>query len=102
METFLIYITFIMTIGYGITKIELSLAEIKFVFGLPATKFFLSQILKTLASFNVLTSLLVVLMIVFDFVVMIIIVCFMFATLRNIKMCLHYLLDDPLHRHVRG
>ena len=90
-----------MTIGYSITKLELSLFEIKFVFGLPATKFFLSQIVKTLASFNVLTSLLIVIMIIFDFVVMIMIIGFMFMTLRNIKLCLHYLLDDPLHRHVR-
>ena len=102
METFLIYITFIMTIGYGIIKVELNLQEIKFVFGLPATKFFLTQILKTLASFNVLNSLLVVLMIVFNFIVMIIVIGFMFMTLRNIRMCLHYLLDDPLHRHVRA
>ena len=79
-ETFLIYVTFIITIGYGITKIELHLQEIKYVFGLPATNFFLSQILKMLASFNVLTSLLVVLMILFDLVVMSIVFCFMYNT----------------------
>ena len=72
------------------------------MFGLPATNFFLSQILKTLASFNVLTSLLVVLMIVFDLVVMSIVICFMFVTHQNIRICLNYLLDDPMHRHVRS
>lgn len=101
-ETFLVYITFIFTIGYGVVKIELSIQEIKFVFGLPATKFFLTQILKTLASFNVLTTLLVVILIVFDFLLMVLVIGFMFMTLRIIKICLHYLLDEPMHRHIRG
>ena len=49
-----------------------------------------------------LTTLIVVLLIIFNFILMIIVIGFMFMTLRNIKMCLHYLLDDPLHRRVRS
>ena len=50
-ETFFVYVTFILTIGYSIIKVDLGLTEMKFALCMPGSKFFLTQILATLASF---------------------------------------------------
>ena len=42
------YLTFMLAIGFTITKLDVSLFEVKFVFGLTVTKFLFSQIFSTL------------------------------------------------------
>ena len=47
-ETLFIYVTFMTAIGYAITRAQLSLFEVKIMFGLTSTKFILSQLVSTL------------------------------------------------------
>ena len=65
-DTMYLYLTFCLAIGYSVSKIELSMFELKLLFWLPCTKFFLSQILITLASFHFNINLLFAIMISFD------------------------------------
>ena len=88
-DTFVVYVTFMLALGYSITKIDLSLFEIKCVFGLTAAKFLSNQIVSTLGGLQMLASVLLVLIVVFDFFALVTIVGFMLNALRSVNVCLH-------------
>lgn len=50
-DTFFVYVTFIMTIGFAVIKSDLNEVEMKFALAMPASKFMLQQVLSTMASF---------------------------------------------------
>ena len=41
-DSLIIYLTFILTVGYSVCKIDLNLIELKFLSWLPCTRFFFS------------------------------------------------------------
>ena len=90
-DTLIVYLTLCLSIGYSLSKVELTMFDLKFLFWMPCTRFFLSQVLLSLASFHFNIRILFVIMIAFDLVLMLTVACFMFRALRNIFRSLDYL-----------
>jgi len=87
-DTSLTYLTFMLAIGFSVIKLDISLIEIKFVFSLTAFKFMFGQVFGTLGTFQGVVSVLIVMMIVIDFLSLVVMLSFIFHTLRKIALCL--------------
>ena len=96
-DSMVLYLIISLALGYSITKMELSMFELKFLFWLPCTKFFLSQLLVIMASVNLDIYLLFAVMISFDAIALITIGYYMIMTLRSQSYCIRY-----LRNHVSG
>ena len=90
-DTLIVYLTLCLSIGYSLSKVELTMLDLKFLFWMPCTRFFLSQVLLTLASFHFNIRIIFVIMIAFDLVLMLTVAFFMFRALSNIFRSLNYL-----------
>ena len=86
-----IYLTFSMALGYSISKIDLSLFEIKFLFWLPCSKFFILQALIILSYFDLNVSVPFGMIICFDAIALVTIGTFIYMSLKSQRNCISYL-----------
>ena len=87
----IVYLTLCLAIGYSLSKIELTMFDIKFLFWMSCTRFFLSQVLTAMASFSFPIGGLFVIMITYDLALLLSAAGFMVRALRNLSRSLDYL-----------
>ena len=86
-----IYLTFSLALGYSISKIDLTVFEIKFLFWLPCCKFILVQTVVILSNFNINIFIPFGMIICFDKVALVTISTFIHLSLKSQKGCISYL-----------
>ena len=101
-ESFAIYIAFMVTVGYSVIKNDLSLFEIKFVFGITTGRFLLSQVTNsiTLQEGSTFAIFVVFTVICFNIFVLLSTIGFMTQTYRNINQCISLMQGNPLYDNI--
>ena len=101
-ESFVIYICLMMTVGYSIIKNDLSLYEIKFIFSTTTVRFLLSQVVSsvTITQGNILSMFLLVTLVSFNIFVLLTVIAFMTQTYRNINQSIVLMMANPLYNNV--
>jgi hypothetical protein len=88
-----IYVTFVTTVGYAVMRCDLSMLEIKVMFALTGLKFTISQLATFLSAFSSFRPFIVATMFLFDLMLVITTMGFMFENILKIKRCLSMMTD---------
>lgn len=100
-QTFFTYTMLTFSFGHGIIMVEMTLEEMQYAFGVPAVRFILTQIFRTILFFSYMPSFTTFVLLIYDILTVFVIGFFVYETFKRIAGCLARLQNEPMHRHIR-